>query len=91
MHTPFDNPWRTIVKTMTMTTGEFEFDSTFHQDREEYNSSAANPYLIASYLLWILFIIMMPILLTNLLVCRHPSFHEFKTFYTFHNYMHRLV
>ena len=46
---------------MVMTTGEFEFDTIFF----------ANPldYVAISYILWIIFIILMPVLLTNLLVC----------------------
>ena len=66
--TPFHDPGRTIVKTMTMTTGEFEFDRVFRQD----NSTEVDDiqYGVVSYTLWILFLILMPILLTNLLVRR---------------------
>ena len=50
---------------MTMTAGDFNFDSLFRQDN--YVGSGIQ-YPFASYLLWILFVIMMPILLINALV-----------------------
>ena len=46
---------------MVMTTGEFEFDTIFY--------AATLDYAAISYILWIIFIIFMPVLLTNLLVC----------------------
>ena len=55
-----------ILKTMTMTTGEFEFDTTFRQCGSECPTELQYP--IVSYVLWVLFLILMPILLTNLLV-----------------------
>ena len=64
-----------------MTTGEFDFDVTFRQDK---NQGRDIQYPFASNVLWILFIIMMPILLTNLLVRKYMldlfkriSMHEF--------------
>lgn len=63
---PFMDVGLSIVKTMTMTTGEFEFDTTFRQCGEECPTEL--PYPIVSYVLWIFFLILMPILLTNLLV-----------------------
>ena len=50
---------------MTMTTGEFEFDTLFQQGGDNTEDV---PYLPVSVILWIIFIILMPILLTNLLV-----------------------
>ena len=70
---PFADPTRSILKTMTMTTGEFEFDNIFRQtpggvmDRSEVPRNV--PFPEVSYMLWIIFLILMPILLTNLLVC----------------------
>ena len=55
-----------IIKTMTMTTGEFEFDTTFRQCGPECLDELQ--YAPVSIILWILFLILMPILLTNLLV-----------------------
>ena len=52
---------------MTMTTGEFEFDQIFRQVGDRPNITDLQ-YPTSSYILWILFIILMPILLTNLLV-----------------------
>ena len=52
---------------MTMTTGEFEFDSLFRQTGENANVSDIQ-FPAVTYILWILFLILMPILLTNLLV-----------------------
>ena len=63
--TGFDSPARSLFKTMTMTTGELDFDSLFRQDGEHDEDVA---YLPASVILWVFFIVLMPILLTNLLV-----------------------
>ncbi len=54
---------------MTMTTGEFEYDAIFRQPSDP--SEDAGDDLVfpsVSYTLWIFFLILMPILLTNLLV-----------------------
>ncbi|XP_019851378.1 PREDICTED: transient receptor potential cation channel subfamily A member 1 homolog [Amphimedon queenslandica] len=69
IRTPFMNSWRSIVKTMTMTTGEFEFDSTFRQTGSQSEAGSDDiQFPFASYVLWILFLILMPILFINLLV-----------------------
>ena len=49
-----------------MTIGEFEFESTFGQTNDSRNMLTSFPE--AAYLLWIIFLIVMPILVTNLLV-----------------------
>ena len=52
-----------------MTTGEFEFDSIFRQDPTGESDNAEEiPFPPISYILWIVFIIIMPVLLTNMLV-----------------------
>ena len=56
-----------------MTTGEFEFDGVFRQaaggiGAAEINRLGEIPFPQVSYVLWVVFIILMPILLTNLLV-----------------------
>ena len=58
------------MKTMTMTTGEVDFNSILRLFPEGGNDGTVMevPYLEVSYLLWIIFIIIMPILLSNLLV-----------------------
>ena len=71
--TPFSTPGRAFVKTLVMTTGEFEFDTLFLNtvDNFDNNNGAPLPTLHfpgAAYFLWIVFIIMMPVLFNNLLV-----------------------
>ena len=52
-----------------MTTGEFEFDSIFQQDPSgESDDIEEIPFLPISVILWIVFIVVMPVLFTNLLV-----------------------
>ena len=53
-----------------MTTGELDFDSIFRQDPAGGSDDAEEiPFPSISYMLWIVFIIIMPILLNNMLVC----------------------
>lgn len=53
-----------------MTTGEFEFDNTFRQTGSQSEAGSDDiQFPFASYVLWILFLILMPILFINLLVC----------------------
>ena len=61
----FSSPGRSLVKTMVMTTGEFDFDGIFF-NTDENNLTLFYPQI--AYILWIVFIILMPIILTNLLV-----------------------
>ena len=66
---PFCNIRRSILKTLVMTTGEFEFDTIYlNYDDEEFIDNLAYP--VEFTVLWIVFIIMMPILFSNLLVSR---------------------
>lgn len=54
---------------MTMTTGEFDFDTTFRQDPiGERDDVEEIPFPPVSYIVWVVFVIMMPIILTNMLV-----------------------
>ena len=54
---------------MTMTTGELDFDSLFRLDPSGTSENVVEiPFFEVSIILWILFLIMMPILLSNLLV-----------------------
>ena len=55
---------------MTMTTGEFEYDSIFRLDPAggSNDESAEIKYPNSSYLLWVVFIVIMPLLLNNMLV-----------------------
>ena len=52
-----------------MTTGEFEFDGLFRQSPNgDSDDESEIQFEAVSYLLWIIFIVVMPILLTNMLV-----------------------
>lgn len=56
---PFASFSQTIVKTISMTAGDIDFDSI---------SRVAVPFLDLSRLTWILFIIIMPVLFANILI-----------------------
>ena len=58
----FSNPLKSLLKTLTMTTGEFEYDSIFEDPTQPLH------YYISAIIIWVIFIVMMPILLMNLLV-----------------------
>ena len=60
----FSHPVRAIVKVMTMTTGELDYDEIFHQ--QEGEEEIAFPPV--SFILWIIFLVLIPVLLNNLLV-----------------------
>ena len=62
--TAFSNPGRALVKLMAMTTGELDYDVLYHQQGGE--EEVAFPPV--SFLLWIIFLVLMPVLLSNLLV-----------------------
>ena len=51
---------------MVMAIGEFEYDSIFGHSND--SSSMLTSFPEVAYILWIVFLIVMPILLTNLLV-----------------------
>ena len=57
-----------MLKTLVMTTGEFEFDTIFVNDQELVDEGVKLflPHLTA--ILWVIFVITMPILFSNLLV-----------------------
>ena len=71
---PFATPLNSIWKTMTMLTGEMDYEGIFRQssDGSEEQISAL-PFPEIAYVLWIIFLIIMPILLSNLLVCIYFS------------------
>ncbi len=55
---------------MTMTTGELDYDTIFHLDPSGGSDGADKiRFPPISIILWIIFIILMPIILTNMLVC----------------------
>ena len=52
-----------LLKTIVMTSGEYENDPIF------FSTPSVIPYPVATYMLWIFFLMIMPVLLQNLLVC----------------------
>ena len=75
---PFRNAGLSFIKTMVMTTGEFEYDSIFGHNNESRNLLTSFP--VVAYILWIIFLIIMPILLTNLLVSKGATANIFSIF-----------
>ena len=70
---PFQNPFISITKVLSMTTGSFDFDNTFRRDSSgESDFEEELPFLPVTYILWITFVILMPVLLNNLLVTNKP-------------------
>ena len=51
-----------------MTIGEFDFDTIFFNSQEDAEAGNDLFYPEIAYFLWIVFIILMPILLSNMLV-----------------------
>ena len=69
--TPFSTPARSVLKIISMVTGELDFDGQFRlisgggpgtNDLEEI------PFPPVTYIMWIILIILLPVLLINLLV-----------------------
>ena len=57
-----------MLKTVVMTTGEFEFDTIYLNDQESVDNNISLVYPYVFTILWVVFIIMMPVLFSNLLV-----------------------
>jgi len=58
----FTSPGLSLIRVMTMTAGGVDFDSIFASMNSE-------PFL--TYLLWVVFLVLMPVLLANLLVSNY--------------------
>ena len=58
----YRNPFSTFLKTVVMMAGEFEYDGLFN------NVDNTLDHPISSYILWLIFVILIPIILANLLV-----------------------
>ena len=68
-HSPFTNLLQSTWKTMTMTTGEMGYENIFHLSSGGSDRFIPPiPFPEISYILWVIFLILMPILFTNLLV-----------------------
>uniref|UniRef100_A0A1X7TKA2 Ion transport domain-containing protein n=1 Tax=Amphimedon queenslandica TaxID=400682 RepID=A0A1X7TKA2_AMPQE len=66
IRTPFITPWRTIIKTITMTMGEYDMDSLLRQD--DQRNAPDVQYPVVTFSLIIVFVVLMPILFLNLLI-----------------------
>ncbi|XP_019860992.1 PREDICTED: transient receptor potential cation channel subfamily A member 1 homolog isoform X2 [Amphimedon queenslandica] len=65
IRTPFITPWRTIIKTIIMTMGEYDMDSLLRQNNQMNAPDVQYP--VVSFSLIIVFVVLMPILFLNLL------------------------
>lgn len=66
---PFSNTGIAIIKALSMTSGDYDFDSFFHfSPSGDSDDQEDVPFLPVAIVIWILFIILMPILLINMLV-----------------------
>lgn len=66
---PFSSIYNSLWKMMTMVTGEMDYESIFRQSSSgTVDPDPPLPFPEISYALWIVFLIMIPILLNNLLV-----------------------
>ena len=63
---PFRTPGLSIHKTMTMTAGEFDYDTIFGNSGDDKDQ--LTEFAGLAYFMWIVFLIAMHILLVNLLV-----------------------
>ena len=71
---PFANPIHSMWKIMTMTIGELDYDNAFRQFSEGTDAPIQPlPFPEISYILWAVFLILMPILFNNLLVSCTPA------------------
>ena len=59
---------RSMLKTLVMTTGEFEFDTLYINDQELVDEGLSLFLPELTGIFWVIFIIIMPILFSNLLV-----------------------
>ena len=64
-----------MLKILSMTAGDFSFDTVFRQSPSGESESAQEIlFPPISYILWIIFVILMPILFTNMLVNIHAVY-----------------
>ena len=66
--TPFSSVSRSMLKTLVMTTGEFEFDTIYINDQELVDEGLNLFLPELTGIFWVIFIIIMPIIFSNLLV-----------------------
>ena len=69
VNSPFANPGHSILKTIAMSIGDLGYDELFRQPTGGSSDEVPEvPFPEISYILWIIFIILIPILFSNLLV-----------------------
>ena len=68
-----------MLKTLVMSTGEFEFDDIYLNNAEDNGTLA---YPVEFTILWVVFVIMMPILFNNLLVSVNTACNCIASYYT---------
>ena len=51
-----------------MTTGEFEFDTIYINEQDDVDKGISLEFPVETTIFWVIFVIMMPILFSNLLV-----------------------
>ena len=68
---PFASLGYSILKTIAMSIGDLGYDDLFRQPTQGSSDAVPKiPFPEISYILWIMFIILMPILFSNLLVIK---------------------
>lgn len=78
---PFFAPATSIVKVMSMTIGDFSFDTIFRKSPSGDSENTEEIMFPAiAYLLWIIFLVIMPILFINLLVRSYLQWERWPTF-----------
>ena len=78
---PFSDVPRSLLKTMTMTTGELDYDAIFRLNPAGGSDRLTEiKYPPISYLLWIVFLVLMPVILNNMLVCCFPLIYLSKSY-----------
>lgn len=78
---PFFAPATSIVKVMSMTTGDFSFDTIFRKSPSgDSEDTEEIMFPVIAYLLWIIFLVIMPILFINLLVRSYLQWGHWLTF-----------
>jgi len=51
-----------------MTTGEFEFDTIYVNEQDDVDDGISLAFPVETTIFWVIFVVMMPILFSNLLV-----------------------
>ena len=69
MENSFHTPAFSLMKSLVMMSGEMEYEQVFRfRDSQDDQPPGALNFIVMSNILWVIFIILMPILFMNLLV-----------------------